>query len=65
MNRNDQFVTDVAAMKAIYYQEKFGIEKVTEQKLSELAKCYIVGLQWVLSYYYTGVPSWSWYRWTD
>ena len=34
---------------------------VDESKLKEQAQCYIVGIQWMLHYYYySGVPSWSW-----
>lgn len=29
--------------------------------LAQQAKDYVTGLQWILYYYYTGVPSWSWY----
>ena len=26
-----------------------------------MCKCYYEGLQWILLYYYRGVPSWDWY----
>ncbi|EDO17798.1 hypothetical protein Kpol_541p40 [Vanderwaltozyma polyspora DSM 70294] len=32
-----------------------------ENKLTELCKNYVEGLQWVLYYYYRGCPSWNWY----
>lgn len=47
-------------LKSRYYQEKLGFLAVDENVLAELAKCYVVGLQWILYYYYSGVPSWSW-----
>ena len=49
--------------QANYYQEKLGFVRVDEKVLAEQAKCYVVGIQWVLSYYYLGVPSWSWWVW--
>ena len=30
-------------------------------KLRDLCYCYCEGLQWVLSYYFAGVPSWKWF----
>ena len=34
---------------------------VDETNLMKQAQCYIVGIQWMLHYYYySGVPSWSW-----
>ena len=34
---------------------------VARDVVNELATCYIVAVEWILRYYYTGVPSWSWY----
>ena len=59
-DRVNNFEKDMYAQKSLYYKQKFDMEVVTQEKIHELAKCYIIGLQWVLSYYYTGVPSWSW-----
>ena len=47
-------------MKVNYYKEKMGFTHVDDAVLTEQAKCFVVGVQWVLHYYYTGVPSWSW-----
>lgn len=45
-----------------YYQEKFGFDANTNRKeLLNLLTKYMEGLQFVLSYYYTNCPSWSWY----
>ena len=58
--RITSFEADLAAMKSCYYREKLNFLHVDSSVLAELAKCYLVGVQWVLSYYYHGVPSWSW-----
>lgn len=60
-DRIDSFEADLADMKSRYYQEKLGFQRISSSVLAEQAKCYVVGIQWVLSYYYHGVPSWSWY----
>ena len=31
------------------------------KKVADMAKNYLEGVQFVLEYYYKGVPSWSWY----
>ena len=54
------FERDLAETKSVYYQEKMGFARVDEDVLLNQARCYVVGVQWVLQYYYTGVPSWSW-----
>jgi len=45
-----------------YYDEKYriNIEK-NPQELTPILTAYMQGLQFVLSYYYTGCPSWLWY----
>ena len=59
---NDQFEADLFDFKATYYREKFSLTEVSVKTIDSLVKSYVVGIQWVLSYYYTGVPSWSWYE---
>ena len=59
-DRVDSFESDLAGMKSRYYHEKLGFLRIDDSVLAEQAKCYVVGVQWVLSYYYHGVPSWSW-----
>ena len=34
---------------------------VARDVLTELSTCYVVAVEWILRYYYIGVPSWSWY----
>ena len=60
MEKLDSFEHDFWELKTRYYQEKMGFVRVDEEVLAEQTKCYVVGVQWVLHYYYTGVPSWSW-----
>ena len=44
-----------------YYQSKFHVDHDhLEEKCPAIVKEYIRGLQWVLQYYYHGVPSWDW-----
>jgi 5'-3' exoribonuclease 2 len=45
-----------------YYDAKFGAGASQDPELrKDVVKKYLEGLQWVLLYYYQGVPSWSWY----
>ena len=59
-DRMDSFEEELMQMKVNYYKEKMGFTHVDDAVLAEQAKCFVVGVQWVLHYYYTGVPSWSW-----
>ena len=34
---------------------------ICREVLREQATGYVKALQWILYYYYTGVPSWSWW----
>ncbi|KAH3670343.1 hypothetical protein WICMUC_004839 [Wickerhamomyces mucosus] len=44
-----------------YYQDKLGFSINDENEMQEITENYVEGLQWVLYYYYQGVPSWPWY----
>ncbi|CAD5122205.1 DgyrCDS10650 [Dimorphilus gyrociliatus] len=44
-----------------YYMDKLEYPRVDEAVLREQASEYVKGLQWILHYYYNGVPSWSWF----
>jgi len=47
--------------QANYYREKMHVDVYDEAFRLEQARTYVTGLQWVLSYYYHGVVSWSWF----
>lgn len=66
MNKNDDVVDTVRmgeeGWQSRYYQEKFGkTHKLTSQFYEDIAQKYVEGLQWVMQYYYRGVPSWEWF----
>jgi len=42
-------------------KEKLHFSYKDEQAVTTMAENYVQGLQWVLLYYYRGVPSWSWF----
>jgi len=44
-----------------YYKVKFDIDEDDFSFRRRIAHHYTIGLQWVLKYYYQGVPSWDWY----
>uniref|UniRef100_A0A060TFW6 5'-3' exoribonuclease 1 n=1 Tax=Blastobotrys adeninivorans TaxID=409370 RepID=A0A060TFW6_BLAAD len=44
-----------------YYKDKFKVTVDDEDAIRDVAENYLEGLQWVLYYYYTGIPSWGWY----
>ena len=43
-----------------YYQAKLEMESITKEA-DEMAKEYVKAIQWVMKYYYSGVPSWGWF----
>ncbi|XP_033763186.1 5'-3' exoribonuclease 1-like isoform X1 [Pecten maximus] len=47
--------------KRHYYMSKLEYKEFTDDVLMEQAQCYVRGIQWILYYYFDGVPSWSWY----
>lgn len=52
----------VEELRRLYYQKKLHVEDPdNDTQLKPVLRSYLEGIQWVLSYYYEGVPSWSWY----
>lgn len=47
--------------KERYYRLKFNIENCDEQQRHKIGHEYVLGLCWVLKYYYQGCASWKWY----
>lgn len=50
-----------AGYKERYYEQKFGVKIDDLEFRKSIVKSYVEGLSWVLAYYYTGCPSWTWY----
>ena len=44
-----------------YYEQKFGADANDTGFRNKVARAYVEGLAWVLSYYFQGCPSWTWY----
>ena len=57
------FSVDFKKYKRKYYENKFKLSAPGADLafLQDLAYQYILGLQWVLLYYYQGVRSWNWF----
>ncbi|KAI9256901.1 exoribonuclease 1 [Sporodiniella umbellata] len=47
--------------KTEYYRDKMEIDFSNQKQMDELVSAYLVGIQWVLQYYYNGVASWGWF----
>ncbi|KAL7059071.1 hypothetical protein AAHC03_012899 [Spirometra sp. Aus1] len=48
--------------RARYYQSKFGVDPADAPEFClKVAHEYVIGLCWVLAYYYQGCASWNWY----
>jgi 5'-3' exoribonuclease 1 len=48
--------------RRLYYKEKFNVDvNKNPQELTKILTVYMQGLQFVLSYYYTNCPSWTWF----
>ncbi|KAJ7394677.1 5'-3' exoribonuclease 1 [Desmophyllum pertusum] len=57
----DIFETEFAMLKRDYYMQKLGYEEINRDVMAEQTFQYVTGIQWILSYYFSGVPSWSWF----
>jgi len=47
--------------KKDYYMTKMKLDYDDDKQLKEIVYHYIEGIQWVLYYYYEGIPSWGWF----
>jgi 5'-3' exonuclease len=59
LGNDGKFVLDFEKYKKEYYQTKMNL--TTEEDIKKACIEYIEGLQWVLTYYTSGVPNWYWY----
>ncbi|KAK2552969.1 5'-3' exoribonuclease 1 [Acropora cervicornis] len=57
----DTFDVEFAMFKRDYYMQKLGYLEVNRDVLVEQTFQYVMGIQWILLYYFRGVPSWSWF----
>ncbi|XP_068754427.1 5'-3' exoribonuclease 1-like isoform X2 [Montipora capricornis] len=57
----DVFETEFAMFKRDYYMQKLEYKEVNRDVLAEQTFQYVMGIQWILLYYFRGVPSWSWF----
>ncbi|XP_059430201.1 5'-3' exoribonuclease 3-like [Corylus avellana] len=60
---SDKVRLGTAGWKERYYKDKFSAEtwRDIEKQRKEIVKKYTEGLLWVLLYYFSEVPSWSWF----
>lgn len=56
-----KFDAELKQWKADYYKEKMDIDIDNQKQMDGLVGSYIIGIQWVLQYYYNGVASWGWF----
>ncbi|KAG0744718.1 hypothetical protein G6F57_009444 [Rhizopus arrhizus] len=56
-----QFEAAFEQWKAEYYKDKMNIDIGDSQQMEKLIGSYVIGIQWVLQYYYNGVASWGWF----
>ncbi|KAJ7981220.1 5'-3' exoribonuclease [Quillaja saponaria] len=59
----DKIKLGTIGWKQRYYKEKFSVESPSdvEAKRKEIVQKYTEGLVWVILYYFSGVPSWTWF----
>ncbi|XP_061162690.1 5'-3' exoribonuclease 1-like [Saccostrea echinata] len=58
---SDTFDEEFRLHKRNYYMTKLEYENVDKEVLRDQSEQYVRGIQWILLYYFEGVPSWSWF----
>lgn len=56
-----EFEANLKQWKTEYYKEKMDIDYNNTRQMDDIVGSYIIGIQWVLKYYYDGVASWNWF----
>ncbi|KAF5348596.1 hypothetical protein D9756_009690 [Leucocoprinus leucothites] len=56
---DDSVGKEILRWKSNYY-EKLGILDSKSDDMKQLVYRYVEGLEWIVRYYYKGIPSWSW-----
>lgn len=59
---SDTFDEEFRLHKRNYYMTKLEYENVDKQVLRDQCEEYVRAIQWILLYYFEGVPSWSWWE---
>jgi 5'-3' exoribonuclease 1 len=59
--KDDYYKVNPPSMSCLMFQDKLHFSIRDEADVTAMAENYVQGLQWVLLYYYRGVPSWSWF----
>ncbi|KAI7907128.1 exoribonuclease 1 [Cokeromyces recurvatus] len=57
----EKYEAGLKEWKANYYKEKMNIDYNDQKEIDAIVGAYVVGIQWVLKYYYEGVASWGWF----
>lgn len=63
-NLCERYKENPASAKAYYYKEKVNFDVYTEEgkeDRDDMLKQYLIGMQWVMFYYYKGVQHWGFY----
>jgi 5'-3' exoribonuclease 1 len=60
-SKESEYDHQYSEWKKDYYKGKLEFTKDYNESVDEIAYKYVEGLQWVLLYYYHGVPSWEWF----
>ncbi|KAI3654748.1 hypothetical protein MP228_000128 [Amoeboaphelidium protococcarum] len=61
VNRDKMIHDMFQSVKSDYYKGKMQIDINNNEQMKALRGSYIQGLQWIMHYYYYGVPSWGWF----
>ena len=61
-NLKNKFDEETREKRQEQYRKNFAHLNVSDQDLlPKVVESYVTGVQWVLQYYYTGMPSWDWW----